>query len=293
VNSEELFRKQKSWAEGGLFLFRELLPLMGLVGRYSGWTPAEGRALGHLLTASARSSESVMLLCAYGQLWDAEVVARSVLEGSLKFAYILQDRAKFQRRLREYAEDLFQIGILKDHQKAADFLAAMPNPDSEEWKPLRDILISEAEQDRIGKQFPSDVRRALETQWGFTCLLRALTTSEAGLPELKSLAHGYSVASHIQHADYTGTSIAFDRDTRSHERRDAIHFAHLEKLISTVLASLMLRLGVGYRFVQQDVTPLKTAAEKIAALKRSFGTPYGDWMRIEYGAKSMGRSDLP
>jgi hypothetical protein len=46
----------------------------------------------------------------------------------------------------------------------------------------------------------------------------------------------------------------------------------------------MVRLGAGYRYIREDRAPLKVATDKIEALKRSFGTPYDDWIRIEYGA---------
>lgn len=281
--SQELIQKQKAWAESGLFLLRELLPLMGAVGRHE-WTKEQGRTLGYLLSASARSSESAMLLCAYGQLWDAEVVARSVLEGSLKFAYLLQSKTDFEERFRQYSQDLFQIGLLKDHQKAVDFLDAIPDADAPDWQPIRDMLMPDEQQADIRSQFSSSARRALEMQWSFAGLLRALTSGEAGFVGLKGLAHGYSIASHIQHADYAGTSIVLDRDLRSPERRDAIHLAHLAKMISSVLECLLLRLGAGYQFIGHDRGPLKTAAEKIEAVRRSFGTPYEDWIRVEYGA---------
>lgn len=288
MQDEELTRTQKLWAEKGLGVLRELLPLMSPVGQYQDWTQDEANTLGGLLAASARSSESVLLLCAYGQLWDAEVIARSVVEGSLKFAYLLQRKAHFKVRFKQYSGDLFEIGILKDHHKAVDFLQTIPDPDAEEWKPIRDITICATEEARIREQYSSAERRTLETQWSFTGLLKALSSADGGFRELRSLAHGYAVASHIQHADYTGTSIALDRDSRSTERRNAIHLAHLHKMISVILACQMVRLIAGYRFIGKDLSPLWIASNKIEELKKSFGTPYEDWMRIEYGTSAPG-----
>jgi hypothetical protein len=107
---EYLFQAMKARAEQSLFALRSFLPLMGPVGGYA-WEPAERRTIGELASATARTSESALLLCAYGQLWDAEVLMRSVLEGTLKFAYLLQSRDTLAVRHREYADDLFALGL--------------------------------------------------------------------------------------------------------------------------------------------------------------------------------------
>jgi hypothetical protein len=110
MNADALFDLQKIWSESGLALLRELLPLMSPVSRYPEWTREERRTLGELLSACARSSESVLLLCAYGQVWDADVISRSVVEGTLKVMYLLQSREHFKQRHQEYAFDLLDIG---------------------------------------------------------------------------------------------------------------------------------------------------------------------------------------
>jgi len=126
--SDEIYQTSLARAQAGLQLLRKLLPLMSPVGRYAGWEPEEGRTLGELLSAAARSSESTLLLCAYGQLWDAEVVSRSVFEGTLKFAYLLQSQETFKQRHQEYAHELFQIQRVKDHRKAGELLRALGDP---------------------------------------------------------------------------------------------------------------------------------------------------------------------
>src|SRR3546814_15705224 len=93
-----------------------------------------------LLTAAARSSESAILLMAYGQLWDAEVVVRSVFEASLKFAFIVQKREDFDQRFKEYTKDQFDLALMTDAQKARDFLANLADPDAPQWKHGRDMV---------------------------------------------------------------------------------------------------------------------------------------------------------
>lgn len=281
--SEETYSKLRAWAEQGLFLFRELLPTMAPVGRHERWKPEERQTLADILSASARSTESALLLVAYVQLWDAEILVRSVIEGSLKFCYLLQRRESFEERYRQYSHDLFQIGLFKDHKKAAELLAVVPDPHDRAWKPIRDRLLSETELTSIGNAFGPTERRSLETRWGFTGLIGELSRSGDELTKgFTGFSHGYSLASHIHHADAIGTSIAIERDRRSIERRDTILLAHGAGLISDALSCLHLRLAVGYRFIEHDFESVALAAQKIRNLREAFGGAYDDWMNVEY-----------
>jgi hypothetical protein len=281
---EPLMDTEKEWAERSLFLIREFLPLMSPLAAHPHWTAEERLTLASVATACARTSESVLLLCAYGQLWDAEVLARSVFEGSLKLAYLLQDRKTFKERHEQYAEDLFQIGRLRDHQKAADLLGAVPDPQKAQWKPIRDMLLPNDEHASISTRFNAGRRRELDMIWGAAGLMRSLTHSgDKQFTGFTGLAHGYAIASHIQHADFIGTSLPMDRDTRSADRRDSIHLAHLARLISDTFAFFLMRLIASYRYVGHDSAPIRSAIEKIRSLEEDFGTPYRNWVQAEYG----------
>lgn len=273
----------RTWAEQGLLLFRDLLPLMAPVGQYAGWEAEERETLSFLLTACARASESALLLTAYGQLWDADVLVRSVWEGSLKFCYLQQERATFKVRHDEYSRQLFEISLLKKHGKAQELLKSVTDTTSRQWQPIRDLLLPPAELAEFSARYPQALRRSLETKWGFTGLLGELQRSgDAAFERIAGLGHTYAMASHVQHVDYIGASLPLERDRRSSERNRSIHLAHGARLISDVLCSLHIRLGIGYRFVKSDPTPLKVAWDQIEKLETTFGFPEEQWLDVEY-----------
>lgn len=281
--SEELQEKQREWAEQALMAARSLLPKMAPVSTYLGWQPRERQTVSFLLTATARASESAFLLCAYGQLWDAEVLVRSALEGSLKLAYLLQARETFAARHSEYADQLFEIALLKNHRKAAGLLTAVSNPDAPQWRPIRDLLLSDCEVAELSARNDKVARRSLETRWGFTGLIGELSRSgDPYFNGLGALAHGYSMASHVQHVDMVGASIALERDRRSVERRESIHLAHEGRLLSDLLDFLFLRMGVGYRFVAADLSQLAEVKAAIDDARAPFRQAAEHWLRIEY-----------
>lgn len=240
-----------------------------------------------LLTASARLTESSMLLAAYGQLWDAEVLLRSVAEGTLKFAYMLHTPADFKKRVHEYAVDHFNVSLLKDDFKIREVLSALGNPDSREWKPLRDRLLSKEQLEALSKTYDKTARRSIESRWGVAGMLNTFRGSgDIASTRLPGLLHNYSLASHVQHADYIGVSIPDERERREPARRDALHLVHLSRVLSDGLSYLMMRLTSGYRFIDEDPAPLRSALSRIEAFRDGFGKAYEDWMDTEYGPLS-------
>ncbi|MGY4404043.1 DUF5677 domain-containing protein [Bradyrhizobium sp. USDA 3315] len=283
MNSEDLYAVQREWAERTLMATRRLLPRMAPVSTYTGWQPHERETISFLLTAAARATESAFLLCAYGQLWDAEVLARSVVEASLKFAYLLQSRQEFAARHTEYADNLFDIALLKKHRKVETVLAAVPDPDAQQWLPIRDLLLPDSELAELSGRYDKAARRSLETRWGFTGLIGELSRSgDPYFGDLGALAHGYSMASHVHHADMVGVAIVLERDRRSDERREAVHLAHEARLLSDLLELLFLRLAVGYRFVAADKSQLAEVRAAMDEARAPFRKAAEDWFRIEY-----------
>ncbi|TGX53176.1 hypothetical protein E5A73_09915 [Sphingomonas gei] len=286
--TEDMISAQREWAEEGLMSARKLLPLMAPVATHP-WQPGERQTIGFLLSATARASESALLLCAYGQLWDADILARSVLEGSLKFAYMLQSPTTFDDRHSEFAHDLFSVALMKDHRKCVELLDAVTDPDHPQWRPIRDRLLADDELAELSATYDRVHRRELENRWGFTGLVGELSRSGDPLfRNLGGMAQSYSMASHIHHMDMVGASIPLDRDRRSPERRETIHVAHEGRLISDILMFLYLRLGVGYRFVGVDAAPLAEARSTIRAINEKFHVAHATWMDVEYPSADVG-----
>ena len=90
------------------------------------------------------------------------------------------------------------------------------------------------------------------------------------------------MSSHVMHADYTGVSIALERDLRSQERQKAVHLSHLVGLLSSQVQYLYMRLMIGYRFTGHSLDDLVSARAKIQALEDTFGAVYEDWLNCEY-----------
>jgi len=284
MDTEKLLIIQKEWAEKSLSLMRDLLPLMGVFAQSPNLFDHDRTSLGMLLAAAARSTESAFLLIAYGQLWDAEIVIRSVFEASLKFAFIVQTPEEFHQKLKEFAEDQFDLAILKDDKKARDLLAGLQDAGAPEWRPFRDMVISDIERVELGNRYDKTTRRSMTTRWGYAGILGALERS--GDPFYKNfsgLSFSYSMASHIQHADYVGISMPSERANRSCEGQNSVHLAHMARLFSDCFTCFLFRLMAAYRFADSDLKVVNEAAKKIEIFMAGMGYTQKQWIEREYG----------
>jgi hypothetical protein len=277
---EDLYNLQRRWSESALLTIRDLLYLMQPVATYSRWTDVQQQTLGMLIGAAARSTESVLLLTSYGQLWDAELPLRSVTEATVKFAYILESLEKFESRMEEYNYALFKIALLKDDKKIRDFLDLVTDPSAPHWRPLIDRLLSNEEKIDIENAFDKQTRSSIEGRWGFTRIISSIDNSS--IRNLKGLGHSYSIASHIQHADYVGVSVPYERSTRSTERERLVHITHLSRIISDAFSMFTLRLITGYKFIGADLKQLAIINEKTRPLYSECKNYYDSWLEVEY-----------
>jgi hypothetical protein len=265
----------------------ELMALMKPVATFEGFTDEQRQVLvlGWLSAAACRASGSALLLVSFGKVWDAEILTRSVFEGTLKFCHLLSDRNQFASRLAEYEEALPAISALADHDKVARLIDAMPDMRDALLAPVSELLLSPEERDRISVRYPKDARRRLQTAWGFTGLVEHMIRSGEGAGKMASgLLHGYAMASHVAHADYPGVGMIAEREYRSGGRRDAAHRAHSARVISDQLWYSALRLITGYRFTGQSREPVLRLMNDGSALWGELEEAQQDWFRIEYGA---------
>lgn len=253
--------------------------------QHPAWEPEEQQTLGMLLTAAARSTESAILLLAYGQLWDAEALLRSVAEATLKFVYITQSRAEFKARMEEYSVHLYKISLLKDDQKVKELLEVLGDPTSREWQPIRDRLLADEERKELSQLYDKATRRTLDMKWGFVGIIDTLKRSQD--PAFKSiggLLHGYAIGSHIHHADFHGIVMPSERSMREPGRRASAHSAHLARLISDAFVYFIFRLSAAYRYIGHDLSAAHQAQSQIDALKKTFGAVYEEFLDAEYPA---------
>jgi hypothetical protein len=251
--------------------------------------PRHKHALMALATACLRESETIIFLVQGRRVWSADVLMRSVLEGSVKFAYILESPATFAARCIEFRDVLPAIAKLRWHGKAEEWLNAVGENGSREQRPYRDVLLSKQQLEELRTTYPRELRNAVEGRWGFTSLLTAISKPNGAFgPVGRSLLHPYSVASHLIHMSYEGSDLPLERDSRPEERRDAIGVAHAAVLISDCLDFAHVRANAVHRFTGHSPEALYAELKSQRPLRDDLSTLVREWERVEYGTTDEG-----
>jgi hypothetical protein len=237
-----------------------------------------------LLSACLGNSQTVLYLVMGLRLWEADIIMRSVFEGTVKFAYMVENQATLAERCIEYCDVLPTISQLRWHGKALESLKALGDDGSVSQQPLRDMVLPDEEIQAIRTKYPRDVRQKIEARWGFTELVTALSKPGGAFgPVGRSALHGYMVSSHLAHMSHEGVDMPMERDTREQGRREAITLAHASRLVSDCFELAFLRSACIRRFLDRPVDDLFEIRKRHEPLLRELHDASDEFGKAEYG----------
>ena len=211
---------------------------------YEGLSPLVRFVAAQLFIDCHLSTESSLILIQSGKAWDADLISRSVMEGSVKLTYMLYgSTAEIELKTEEYWHTLPLFSVIRHGEHARMFLDAIPNADAPEWQPFNELLVKPEVVASIRARYSKKARQALEERWSFAGICRFFaTTNEPGLRHLAHLAHGYSMSSHLIHKDADSIGMIWERATRDEARRRAVTLGHSARVVSDACAFAKLRL---------------------------------------------------
>ena len=200
------------------------------------------------------SSESALILVEAGKEWDGDIITRSVMEGTIKYVFlVLGEPEEVGRKAYEYWELLPDYTSIKRSDRARKFLNAVDNPDSPQWLPFKKLLLTdEVIEDRRNGSNRKE-RKQLEQKWSFSEIVKGFAVTDSkGLGYLVHLAHGYGMSSHLIHKDGDGVGMVWERYGRSEEDQTAVKLGHSARVVSDICTFAMLRLHHLLKFCGQD-----------------------------------------
>lgn len=280
---DETLIKLSNWVkecDGALFRFASLTQK---ISEQLASYPEQSFSIGALFTACLRTSGSALILVENGRVWDADILMRSTMEGSIKSIFLLSNKDLFDERYKEFSDTLFDIEGIKQHAKAEALLKVIKDSDSDQWRPIREMLLPESMRDEISKKYPRSTRRAIETKWGFTGLIEQLSKEDIPAANLfVMLLHGYSMASHHLHADYTGVCSALERDYRDEKKMHFVYTAHAARIVSDAFWLSYARVHAAYKFFNISVEPLQKLIRDYEDFNNELSQSVDEWGRVEY-----------
>lgn len=282
---ENLF---KTWASQGSYYLGECFDLSKpfLDQDYKGIDPHVRFVSAQLYIDCHLTSESVFLLIQQGKEWDADILVRSVMEGTIKYIYILDgSQEEAHKKATEFWHVLPSFSDIKHSFRAQKFLEEVPS-DENNKRPFRDLILDDYQIDEIRGSCSRQERVELEKKWSFTGLINSFSNSEnKSLRLLVHLAHGYGMSSHLLHKDGVGVSIVWDRFRRDPLRQSAARLGHASRIVSDICTFSILRLLFLLKFCKQDITCIKTLSNKYKELFEALTESTNYFNHIEYGSE--------
>src|SRR5687767_9794352 len=172
------------------------------------------------------TSESVLLLVKHQAVWDAEILIRSITEGTLKLAFLcVGGKTEVEQKAIEYWDILPELSRLKIHKNVSGFFNLIGDKSNDpEWRPAKDLLLRAKDRLAIENTYPKQVAQRIKQRWSFSQILQAL--GGEGLESFLALAYGYAMSSHHVHKDGDSTGLIWDRESREEPRKSTLILAH-------------------------------------------------------------------
>ena len=171
--------------------------------------------------------------------WDAEIVLRTYYECALKILFIsLSAPSERAAIVWEFWAPLGEAADRKAARKAGFAQNVLPETDRDGRDVFR--LLRDSRMVRDSLELTKADRRRLEQRWSFSGLIETLSILQLDnrkLTEVRSLLHGYGMASHLVHADCKAIDLMTDRALRAAHELPLLQDGHAAR-IATDLVSI-------------------------------------------------------
>lgn len=197
-----------------------------------------------LFTTLHSTSESILILLLNGGIFDADVLLRTVMEGTIKYCYLMTGTKEERlQKYNEYKISLASIDKIEDHKKALNALKILQIFSKNSTKPFEAYILSDEEFIELQKQYPRKLRNELKRKWGYSSLLHKLVEKNIEYEAQLGTLISYAATSHLCHYDWTGVY------TREEQIMDAdngetelLNIGHSYRIMSNVLSMELFRV---------------------------------------------------
>lgn len=214
-----------------------------------------------LFTSLHSTSESILILLLNQAIFDADVLLRTVMEGTIKYCYLMTGTEDEKRdKYIEYKVKLTDIDKIIDHNKAVKTVDILREFSTNSTKPFELSILSDEELSKLLAQYPRRERDELKRKWSYQSLLRSLAHNNQEYEAQLGTLSTYSLTSHFCHFDWTGVS------SRNAQIMDSVNpnaivfdIMHCNRIISNVLSMELFRIGEymrGNSFCSKEVAVL-------------------------------------
>lgn len=198
-----------------------------------------------LFTTLHSTSESILILLLNQSIFDADVLLRTVMEGTIKYCYLMTGTdAEKKEKYIEYKIKLADIAKISDHKKAIEAIDILREFSNNSTKPFECDILSDEQLSELEEKYRKKMRNKLKQKWSYQALLRSLAKTNHEYEAQLGTLSTYSLTSHFCHYGWTGVSSRNAQIIES-ENPNAIIFdiMHSIRILSNVLSMELFRVA--------------------------------------------------
>lgn len=206
------------------------------------------------------TSESIMQLLLCERLHDADVLFRTVMEGTIKYCYLMEGTNE-ERKIKydEYKVNLTEIDKISDHKKAVETIKILNKYSDNSTIPFESYLLPDSILDKLEKKYPKKIKDKVKRKWSYRSMLESIARDNAAYELLLGTLSTYSLTSHLCHFDWVGLS---HRNTlilsAYSEENIKSQVLYALRILSNTISMFLIRVGVYMRvcYVESTVRSL-------------------------------------
>lgn len=188
------------------------------------------------------SSESILILLLEQAIFDADILLRTVMEGTIKYCYLMTGTIE-ERQNKEYIYRicLSDIDKISDHYKAIETIKILKEFSYNNIKPFESLLLDNELLENLQLKYPSKMRKQLKNEWSYQALLRSLAKSADEYKAQLGTISTYALTSHFIHYDWTGLNIR--KSNIDEKETDVLYdLIHSLRILSNTLSFYAFRV---------------------------------------------------
>lgn len=190
------------------------------------------------------SSTILSLLSEEMALPDADVLLRTVMEGTVKYCYLMNGTPDERKvKYEEYRYTLYEMEMLSDHNKALETLEIFKEFSIENSTiPFEANILPDEFLTGLRSKYTKKQKDEIKGRWTYQAMLRSLAKNK---PEYKAQLGSlstYASTSHYAHFDWTGLSTRHAQ-LKANAHKTDMHYdvVHAFRIISNILSFAMFR----------------------------------------------------
>lgn len=208
-----------------------------------------------LFTTLHSTSESILILLLHGGVFEADVLLRTLMEGTIKYCFLMNGSEQDRReRYEEYKVMLYEMAKLEDHFKPTEAIKIIKKYSKNSTKPFEQDILDELTVSALTSKYSSKIKYKIKSKWTYKNMLKELAENDSNYEAQLGTLTTYSMMSHFCHFDWNGV---FTRQTQieDSQEKDANIWdtLHCLRILSNVMSMELFRFA---EYLKKSGVPL-------------------------------------